>query len=101
MRLFLAINPAPDLQLRIGEATSAVRRVAPDLRWIGVHLDDVLRCDLDVHQAWIDRGAAMRAIHVPPTMATKEAARAQALMDLVRGQATIEVQLVVTVPVLV
>lgn len=41
MRLFLAINPASDLQLRIEKATSAVRRAAPDLRWIApdrVHL---------------------------------------------------------------
>lgn len=41
MRLFLAINPTPHVQARIGEATAPLRDAAPGLRWIAperVHL---------------------------------------------------------------
>jgi 2'-5' RNA ligase len=39
--LFLAINPTPDVQARIGEATAPLRDAAPGLRWVApgrVHL---------------------------------------------------------------
>lgn len=41
MRLFLAINPTPDVTSRIGEATATLREAAPGLRWVAperVHL---------------------------------------------------------------
>jgi 2'-5' RNA ligase len=34
VRLFLAINPAADVQARIEEATTALRAAAPALRWV-------------------------------------------------------------------
>ena len=41
MRLFLAINPTPDVKARIEEATATLRNAGPGLRWIApdrVHL---------------------------------------------------------------
>jgi 2'-5' RNA ligase len=41
VRLFLAINPTPDVHARIAEATSPLREAAPGLRWVApdrVHL---------------------------------------------------------------
>lgn len=41
MRLFLAINPTPDVQAHIGEVTVPLREMAPGLRWVAperVHL---------------------------------------------------------------
>lgn len=34
MRLFLAINPSLDIQVRIGDATMSLRSTAPGLRWV-------------------------------------------------------------------